>query len=296
MISKCNRVLYYHVIADKLPDIYPQGISINRFEKQLCWLKTLGYTFTPLSESVQNAHHPYTRNVSISIDDGFASVWENLLPLMRKHGLKPTLFLVGKCVDNQALAWNHKLILIKAHVPEHTIDYILSDIHPGVSHSNLFNALSMQEKEAITDTLWQSCMPYTQNEYLHRFQPFLSTKQLTELLESGAEIGLHSFSHPDFSRLSLEEANTEISLCCQTLDSLGLPYQRLFAYPYGRIMNKENNQALIAQNMLLATFGTTYKASDNKAVHTCWQRTGMERETLDNWVEFALKPYFRLLK
>ncbi len=290
-----TRIFYYHVIADSQPDIYPNGISPARFVNQITWLKRLGWQFISLSRALNSANGDSVKRICITLDDGFAINYPILMQLMQKHGIQPTLFLIGKCLDNKALAWNHKLILLRRYVNPQKLDQQIGKMLPGADQSKLFAKITMQEKDQLTDRLWLELLPWTQAEYLARNKPFLSTEQLQNLLESGAELALHSQTHPDFSRLDHQTAYSEIQANLQAMENLKLPFQRILAYPYGRCADKAVESFLHKELQIAKFLGTRYVLGDNSATVTRWQRQNLEQAAGHNLTEFFAKPQLRKL-
>lgn len=291
-----HRILYYHVVSKPFPEIYPLGISLKRFNKQLSLLKRLGYTFVPLSQVTDNAAHIKGKTVSITLDDGFACNFSSLKLLCNKFGLKPTLFLIGKCMDNNALAWNHQFLLIKNRIPKQKLDGLIADIIPGASTETLFSRIKMHRKDELMDKLWSAVMPFSQAEYLAREKPFLTTAQLLELVDCGIEISSHSYSHPDFSRLSPEQAIEELTASFAEFDSRNLPYLRTLSYPYGIPCSASTEAKLVKQMNLSATFAARYTLGDNTGSQIRYKRQLMEASPMDNLLEFGLKPSLRSIK
>lgn len=283
-----TRVLYYHVIADQLPDLYPQGIGIRRFLYQLSVFKALGWRFASLSEALVS-NHP--KQLCITLDDGLAANYPILMQLNEMYGVKPTLFLIGRCVDNRALAWNHKLILLRRYVPRDLLNHQINLLIPGADHITLFSRVNMQDKDLIVDRLWSKLIPWSEHEYLEKNKPFFSVEQLKSLANKGIRLALHSHSHPDFSRLSKAETKAEIEQNIETLTSYKLPWENHFAYPYGRV---GSNPESLAQEMKIdASFGTYYKAGNNLAGQAHWQRQCMELSARQNFREFVMMPGLR---
>ena len=61
----------------------------------------------------------------------------------------------------------------------------------------------------------------------------LDAHGLQEVMIRGIEVGAHSRTHPDLTRLPDRELDEEIAGSRQDLARLGLPLPRFFAYPYG---------------------------------------------------------------
>ncbi|MEN6445515.1 MAG: polysaccharide deacetylase family protein [Candidatus Cloacimonas sp.] len=297
-ITTYPKVLYYHIVADSFPEIYPKGITVARFFDQIKKLKEWGYHFRPLSETL---NHPQRnrfarKDIVLTFDDGFAANYPSLMYLLTELKIKPTLFLIGKCIDNRELAWNHKLILIKQYCSTEKINKAIKKYLPNATITTFFSSVTMADKDNITDLLWQEIMPFSEKEFLEKNKPFLSLSQLNSLVNAGIELGIHSWSHPDFGRLTFSEAFTEIDKCYSAMKESGLPCQNYFAYPYGRPASKEMETKLKENLDLAATFGIRYKLGDNQFSETRWQRIKMDGSKMENTMQFLIAPCLRLLK
>ncbi|MDD4309756.1 MAG: polysaccharide deacetylase family protein [Candidatus Cloacimonetes bacterium] len=288
-VSKPHRILYYHAIAKKPPDIYPLSISYSHFERQIRLLTNLGYREFPLSVAVAESDCLRVKSFSVTFDDGFACNYAPLLSIMNKYKISPTLFIVSKCINNKFLAWNHKLIILRNSVAKPSLEGLMGELLPGANLLNFFDMMPMSQKDDLTDTLWQQLYPISQEEYLFNHKPFLSSEQLAELVAKGAEIGSHSHSHPDFSRLSISEALAEVNASFFSFDVLHLPYERLFAFPYGRSGDAETISELSNKLGLLATFGVNYRRGDNLGTNQHFQRQNMEGSFWKSALKFWLK-------
>ncbi len=295
-IATSPKVLYYHIVADSFPEIYPQGISVSSFFTQLRAFQQKGYNFRPLSEVLADPQQFDGKDLVISFDDGFAVNYPVLMYLSKEYKIKPTLFLIGKCIDNREMAWNHKLILLKQYCSSEKLALIIDNYVPGATPASLFSCVSMSDKDEIANSLWNEIMPFSEKDYLNNHKPFLSISQLESLLDAGVELGIHSWSHPDFSRLSYIEAYNELEQCFSLMEEVNLPCHRYFAYPYGRPAATAVESKLIKKIKLSATFGISYKLGDNRSVDSRWQRTKMDGSKIMNWEQFYLSPYLRLLK
>jgi peptidoglycan/xylan/chitin deacetylase (PgdA/CDA1 family) len=62
----------------------------------------------------------------------------------------------------------------------------------------------------------------------------MSAAQLRELAAAGWELGAHTMTHPDMSKLGYEQCLAEIRDSAHELERLGGTAVRTFAYPFGR--------------------------------------------------------------
>ena len=82
-------------------------VRTSVFEGQLEALKRQGYTVIPLRALVahlRGAGPPPRRAVVLTIDDGHRSVYSDVLPVLRRHGVPVTLFVYPSAVSNAAYA------------------------------------------------------------------------------------------------------------------------------------------------------------------------------------------------
>ena len=295
-ITASPKVLYYHIVADNLPEIYPQGINVSSFFAQIRAFQQKGYNFHSLSDVLENPHNFNGKDLAISFDDGFAATYPILIYLCKEYKIKPTLFLIGKCIDNREMAWNHKFILLKQYCPPEKLAALIDDYIPGATTASFFSSISMANKDEITDALWRKIMPFSEYDYLKKYKPFLSRSQLESLLDAGVELGIHSWSHPDFSRLNYAEAYNELQRCFSLMEEVNILFHRYFAYPYGRPAAINIESKLIKELPLSATFGISYKPGDNLSANRRWQRIKMDGSKIVNWEQFYISPFLRLLK
>jgi peptidoglycan/xylan/chitin deacetylase (PgdA/CDA1 family) len=90
-------------------------------------------------------------------------------------------------------------------------------------------------------------------------RPLMSWAQVTALAEAGVEFGSHTLTHPDLTRLSLEDRRREISGSAEALGQRLGRRTRSFAAPYGHV-----NPAVLADVAATydAAFGTRLGLAD----------------------------------
>lgn len=88
------RVLMYHKLSESGND--KLTVSIDVFEKQLLYLKKHNYQPITLEKLIQYHYRGAKlpdKPILITFDDGYENNYTYLYPLLRKHGLKATIFL-----------------------------------------------------------------------------------------------------------------------------------------------------------------------------------------------------------
>ena len=91
------QILMYHSIGEEKDRF---SVSPERFEQQMDWLAHGGVQVRSLQEALGAPGD--RRTVVLTFDDGFASVYEYGLPLLRRYGLPATVFLVTDAVGKEA--------------------------------------------------------------------------------------------------------------------------------------------------------------------------------------------------
>jgi peptidoglycan/xylan/chitin deacetylase (PgdA/CDA1 family) len=87
-------VLTYHDVGDLPP---PLGISLRRFKAHVAWLQERGVSIVPLGHVLDSTARGADRGpaVSITFDDGYASVARHALPILARAGATASVFAVA---------------------------------------------------------------------------------------------------------------------------------------------------------------------------------------------------------
>ncbi|MCB5253694.1 MAG: polysaccharide deacetylase family protein [Candidatus Cloacimonadaceae bacterium] len=295
-------LLYYHRVGEAGAEFYPQGMQSEELLQAVQGFQKLGFRFCSLSEAYQKAGSDRELSISLSSDDGLACNHETVLPIAKDCGIPLTLFVIGKCLDNKALAWNHKLIQIRKNSTEDQLQDALAKLgsrfcicEEGTLSQRLFSVAD-SKKDKLMDLLWELFCPETQTEYLQRTKPFLSAEQMRDLENNGAEFALHSHSHADFSRLSYPQMRAEIK---QNQTQLSRYIHRpapFFAFPYGRQCSADLIPKLCRDMNLKAALGFRYRICDNRRQNALWQRIPLENADVLSFEQLLLRPVARLFR
>ncbi len=69
-------------------------VSPENFERQILWLQSQGWHFVTMTELVTHADRLPQKTVAMTFDDGYEDNYSNAFRIMKKHGIKGTLYLV----------------------------------------------------------------------------------------------------------------------------------------------------------------------------------------------------------
>ncbi len=103
------RILMYHRVTAGEP---ASGMNTPPalFERHLQVLKAQKKVFCTLSELADRCHQQECDNqhlVVLTFDDGWLDNWEEMFPLLQKHGAKATIYLAPDCPDMPKLRPEH---------------------------------------------------------------------------------------------------------------------------------------------------------------------------------------------
>ena len=302
MVNICgHRVLYFHHVGDE-PHVYgSEYIQAQRFRTLLKSMQDAGLRFISLKEAVQ-AKNPPKGTLRLCSDDGLVSNYEEAFPILQELKISLTLFVLGKCIDNRALAWNHALAFARRNATEEFLQDIMPvisdhfDIKEGASWAQSMFGVSQQHKDVLISWLWEYLPFPSHEEILSLFPPFLSVKQLKQMHEMGVDIALHSHSHPDFSRLNYAQIKAEVLANIDALEAHDITWQPWLAFPYGKACSQRQMQRLQKECGIRKFLGIRSRWQDNKSDALLWQRSSLEVANFDIWKDLYLKPVYRAIK
>jgi len=95
-------ILTYHSVGPRAarardPFLY---VPTAQFDAELARLKSENFRTVSLSEAISSSQDA-GRKVVVTFDDGCANVFQNALPVLSRHGVKATQFLVAKLIGGR---------------------------------------------------------------------------------------------------------------------------------------------------------------------------------------------------
>ena len=160
------KILMYHYVrvVDAKADPLGYRLSVNptEFDHQLTFLQQLGYHAMAMKDVI--GAKVDTRAMVLTFDDGYEDFYTTAYPILKKHGMTATVYIITGKIGDQYMTWD----------------------------------------------------------------------QLNELKSAGFEIGAHTVTHPNLSKLSETQQKQQIDESKATLESkLGITVNT-FAYPSGK--------------------------------------------------------------
>jgi len=249
-------LVYHHVVNDDYNDCSPGNIySLKRkdFENQIIYLKN-NYEIVMLDQLINDLKNNRSINekIALTFDDGFKDNYELAYPILKKHNVPATIYLLGSVnnVEDVALWWI-------------AIEDIITNtdrrkLHIKYGRNNIeLHLRCLQERMAAIKKLSAIFMSIPCNDHnellkviylalgvnkLPDHRPLLLSKEMIEEMSQSGLIsfGGHTKSHSALSLLDQRMLESEVSDNKLILEKNLDVSINSFSYPYGmpRFINK----------------------------------------------------------
>jgi peptidoglycan/xylan/chitin deacetylase (PgdA/CDA1 family) len=235
-----HRIARYPGRADHQYDDDLISATQDNFDKQISWLKRYYeiVTFEQLKHLETSANH-----LIVTFDDGYRDNYDLAYPILKKHGVKATIFLATGYIGAKELFWWDEIAYMvkKTSVLNFTVtleqDYkynlgseankrfaisSLAKLAKRVSNDNRLRLLDQIRKALevrIPDGISSDMI--------------LSWAQILEMSSNGIEFGAHSVTHPILANMSETEARHEIEYSKKNIECVTGKKVTVFSYPVG---------------------------------------------------------------
>jgi peptidoglycan/xylan/chitin deacetylase (PgdA/CDA1 family) len=241
LFPRAGTLIFYghRVAADD--DGYLEGLRPEWLDEQLTYL-TRHYEIIPLSTLVRcyEERRPVPdRSAVITFDDGFRDNLVNGLPILKRHGVPATIFVVTGCATSGELPWPQRLGYLFQHTraksfvagggagPEVSLESEAGRRAAYLSAKDALLAAPRGQREAELERLARTLAVESPKDRM------LSWAELEALTGEGIELGAHTYSHPWLARIPAEEARWEMERCRADLrERLGIEHPS-FCFPAG---------------------------------------------------------------
>ena len=258
-------ILMYHRVAN--PDIDPWSLCVSptHFEEQMSILKKYGrpIQMQELGQSFRS-FSVGRKKIVVTFDDGYADNFYNAKPILERHGIPATFFIVSGAVGVREEFWWDDIsrIMVTAKILPKLFEMIIAGkkyswkvnseeeqewkpYRPGTYQNNAellkselhyalwetLGSLSLREKKDTIQQIarWAGLLEGARSDYL----PMTSEELVSLASCSLFEIGAHTVYHPMLSRLTLNEQKEEIARSKVDLEKIIDRSIVSFAYPHG---------------------------------------------------------------
>ncbi|WP_426101840.1 polysaccharide deacetylase family protein [Massilia sp. TSP1-1-2] len=234
-------VVNYHRILEAKDPLLESEPDVATFRWQMQLLAEC-FNVLPLSEAIAmlgTARMP-PRAVCITFDDGYRSVHDLALPILKQFKLPATVFVTSGYVGGGNM-WNDRIIEAVQNLPAGQLD--LRELGLGA-----YSLASLGDRQQTVGKLTEASKylpPQARLDLIKRLEVLvgedldhdlmLTPEMVVNLDRAGIEIGAHTISHPILTSLTDDSSRLEIAGGKKELEAIiGKPVQ-LFAYPNGKV-------------------------------------------------------------
>jgi peptidoglycan/xylan/chitin deacetylase (PgdA/CDA1 family) len=132
---------------------------------------------------------PPPNTVVVTVDDGYRDFYRIAYPLLRKHGIPATFFVVTGFVDRKCWLWVDR------------VTYCMGDTAAAQALKEELKQADLETREARLAQLEESTGARVPAEIPPRYEP-CSWDDLREMARGGVELGAHTVTHPILSRIA----------------------------------------------------------------------------------------------
>lgn len=254
-------VLVYHRVTAKVnADQSNIKISEEVFIRQLDLLAKK-YPIIALSEALRQSKTGEIRpgcQVVLTFDDGYRDNYDIAFPVLKRKSLPATFFISTDYIGSHDPLWEVEVLNDICRSPG--IGRVLIDditVRKNYFESRLSFALRVFEemkgtggktiKEVIGDL--RSRANKDMGLYDYSKDLCINWEQVSDMSESGMEIGSHGASHRSLSRIPFNEALEDIKRSKEAIEKSTGKVCNSLAFPFGS--RKDYNQALVDHSKLL---------------------------------------------
>ena len=309
LITKTGQKLvlpFYHAVNDRPGPHLKHLYRIKSRQEFLTDLDKLCNYFEPLSPEIflQKELKLYRPGFVLSFDDGLKEVYDIIAPVLLEKGIPAIFFLNNGFIDNKALFYRYKASLLVEQIRSsewrgiRTLELPWAENISNRSPDSMITyILGLQYHE--TEILDELCDNLGLNipAYLGENSPYMTSSEIMELKNKGFYLGAHSFDHPQFSALDMQEQKEEILRSTADIRKrFELDYS-FFSFPFSDFgVEKSLTESLFTETdkPVDAIFGTAGLKKVQLIPH--FQRLSMEKYYGDSEQILRMEYFYYSLK
>lgn len=142
----------------------------------------------------------------ITFDDGLSAFYKIARPILKEKNITATIFLNNDFIDNKDLFYRYKVALICSALSK---DKSKLNSLENENFNSIKSSIDYLKNLKFVDTKKINAIGAKLEIYFEAFlekeKPYVSSIEINEMITEGFTFGGHSFEHPNFETLSLEQ-------------------------------------------------------------------------------------------
>lgn len=236
-------ILLYHGVAPRIDsgifNYRKKFLSPKGFEKHVAYLKKK-YSVIDIDTAVKaliskTPLPPYP--LAITFDDGYKNALEFVLPILKTHDARATIFLVTNFIDAKIPLWVDRLEYVIGNGKRFSSLNTDEKKHLDAKTREHMKTLPNDERETALLQMESEnniALSNFEDESSALYAP-LSWEDIKSMQGGPMSFGAHTQSHPILAKVSDEVACREVSGSLKTLRNHVKQPSEIFAYPNGRL-------------------------------------------------------------
>lgn len=292
----------YHCVSDEnLPHIRHviRYKNTKQFEEDLDGVSKhfQWVNWQEFKDFISGNFEPQKKIALLTFDDGLREFYDIVAPILERKGIYACNFINPAFIDNKELMFRCKASLLidelekkrSIHPEIYSIFSLNDDVTTDILKKEILK-ITYQEKE-ILDLLADK-FEIDFKSYLKEHKPYLDTGELKNLTNRGFGISSHSWDHPKFGALSLDEQMQSVNKTFAYLKENNFLYES-FAFPFTDFGVKNDFfEALFKNREIYCSFGAAGVKLDSVVKN--FQRIPMEMEESGEKILKRETAYFKL--
>ena len=308
---------YHRVVPESLvreEHIQPGMYVLDRaFEDHMAYLKKQ-FTILPIERLVemrQTGRLEQGRSYcAVTFDDGWRDNYQYAFPLLKKYGVPATVFLATDYIGTANWFWPDRLAWLIGQArgnrtedaAQEAINTVIREIPEiGVETTNRWLARCNAKSRLDADTLIEWCKdldPQLIARFVERLgralridppqkRLLLNWDEVREMASHGITFGSHSCTHRIMTKVSLLEAERELTGSWQAMLQQGIKPAPVFCFPNGNC-NQELKNSARKSGYLAAVGCTTGLVGDGSDDLFDLKRIGFHQDISSSVTHFVL--------
>jgi peptidoglycan/xylan/chitin deacetylase (PgdA/CDA1 family) len=239
-------VPYYHMVSDNsLPHVSHlyRFRTIKEFTSDLEFLlrRFKPVTLRDIVDALDGTRPLCHSCFHLTFDDGFREMYEIVAPILQRTGVPGTFFLNTAFLDGGGLAHSNALSVMVDRIQSRHLRLGAASLRrmesllPAATSDRMTlqaRLLSIRYGQTAVVRSIAEILDVDLNGYVREQRPYLSSNQVSALLDSGFSVGAHSHDHPVYADLPLREQLEQTRKSMRLLDTRFGVSPRAFAFPH----------------------------------------------------------------